>query len=513
MRVALLAVLALSACASPQWPTVEEEVAVWLHEQPRVLALQVDPELPEPRVLVRDHRPGQRAREGVAGGAQGAAFSLMLCGATGIACIFVLPLAPVAVAVGVVAGAASVESVDVPHAFAQAQGAPEMYQNAVTGKQLQGLFARALIAESDKARGDAPRLAEQADTDAALQLHFRAIDLFGELGEDPNVALRLHAYANVITPEATAQGYAEAVYQGPRRPISEWRADDAKLFREELSAAAREIAERTVRRLRSAPPSAAFRKVAHARERQREAAAVAAAAPAPPVDEPASQVAADSAPQVATELAAAPSMAQFADGARTAKPKAVLEGASWEYAFEDQLFSGRKHRFSARAEAVEGDLVLESFQVEAGARSIERVTTRSLALVGRPVLQGDSFLELGPYMPADERELEQKPVAYPLGGSPEPWRISTRPVIQEEVSVPAGTFTALRVEVNGERSHAGFAGLGAGLLNTLGVTKFRYTVWYAPEVARYVKARHQQWNPSGSPAADELVQLLAYRVP
>jgi hypothetical protein len=514
LRLWPLGLALMAGCAAPQWPTAQEEVAVWLTEQPRQVAVRVSPDLPAPSVLVRDHKAGERIGKGAVGGLAGAGLTIYAgCHGGPFGCLLGVMAAPVGAVVGVVHGAVSVDSVDVPHPIVEAQGAPELYQRAVNGEQLQALFSQALIAESDKARGDGPRLAEHADGEGTLSLTLRGIDLFGDVGENPSVALRLRAYADVKTPEAIAHAYAEAIYEGSRRPISEWRADGAKLFREELSAAAREIAEKTVRRLRSAPPSAAFRKVAHARERQREAAAAAAAAPAPVVDEPAPRLVAESARQMPTELAAASPMAQFEETARTAKPRTVLEGALWEYAFEDQLFSGRRHRFSVRAEAVEGDLVLESLQDEAGARGSERVPSHGLAFRGRPVLDGDSLLELGPYMPADERQLEHNPAAYPLGGSSEPWRIRTRPVIQEEVSVQAGTFAALRVEVNGERSHAGFAGLSGGLMNTLGVTRFRYTAWYVPEVGRYVKARHEQWNPSGSLTADELVQLVAYRAP
>ena len=52
--------LLCAGCASVEWPTPQEEVAVWLHEQPRVLAVQVDPELPDPQVRVRDHKAGER---------------------------------------------------------------------------------------------------------------------------------------------------------------------------------------------------------------------------------------------------------------------------------------------------------------------------------------------------------------------------------------------------------------------------------------------------------------------
>src|SRR5687767_1158415 len=179
--------LLCAGCASVEWPTPQEEVAVWLHEQPRVLAVQVDPELPDPQVRVRDHKAGERVGKGLGGAAMGAVMSLgagcMYMGPFG--CIAGVVVAPFAAVAGGVVGAVSVNSVDNYHPIVEAQGAPELYQSAVKGSELQALFAAALLAESAKREDHSLRLAAAADGGGALSFRFSAVDLFGDVGEDP----------------------------------------------------------------------------------------------------------------------------------------------------------------------------------------------------------------------------------------------------------------------------------------------------------------------------------------
>src|SRR5687768_376038 len=105
--------LLCAGCATPEWPTPAEEVAVWLHEQPRVLALRVEPHLPTPQVRVRDHKAGERVGKGALGGVAGAGLTVMAgCHAGPIGCLAGVVAAPVGAVVGVVVGAVSVDSVD-----------------------------------------------------------------------------------------------------------------------------------------------------------------------------------------------------------------------------------------------------------------------------------------------------------------------------------------------------------------------------------------------------------------
>lgn len=501
--------LALCAgCASVEWPTPEEQVGVWLHEEPRVLAVRVDASLPTPKVLVRDHKAGERVGKGALGGVAGAGIAVAAgCTTLGpLGCLFGVAAAPVGAVIGVVVGAVAVDSVDIPHPIIEAQGAPELYQLAVKSEEMQRVFTTALIAKG--AKGEAVRLAQAAEGGGALALSFSAVDLFGDVGEDPSVALVLGARVDVTTPDTTGYRYVELAYQSSRRRISEWKADEGKLFRDELASAADAMAEKAVQKLRTAPSSAAVEKVAHARARQREAAVVAAAAPPPTLTFVSPPAPAAEVPVPPPAVAAvAPS-----ESPKVERPLSPVVGATWEYGVQDNIFTRRKHSFTVRAEAMEGAVVVESFQGGDGTRSSERLTTRALAFNVRPLLAAEGLVELGPYV-LDAALLRQTPAGYPLGDSREAWRLSESPVISERVSVPAGTFEAFRVQVSGERSASGFVGHSNPMWNTLGVTRFRYTAWYVPEVGRYVKAQHEQWNASGAQIADESVQLVAYRAP
>jgi len=68
----------------------------------------------------------------------------------------------------------------------------------------------------------------------------------------------------------------------------------------------------------------------------------------------------------------------------------------------------------------------------------------------------------------------------------------------EEVSVPAGKFRALKIEANGKTSSS-----------TINGTR-KVTLWYAPEVANYVR---MEFEMSYSPASGKSVQeLISYSV-
>jgi hypothetical protein len=277
LRNCITVVALCSGCAAQPLTQQDETVAVWLHEQPRVLAVEVEPILSAPALLVPDDSAAFRLDSGIAAGAQTVREVLQ-------ACVRVGPLCPFAVAVGVpvgavaggVRGAVAAPSLEKLHSIAEAQGAQELYASAVSSDGLLLLFRRSLLEESEKAALAQVRLAAQADSGGTLKVRIGALDLSGDVGENPSVSLRLRAYADVVTPETTAFAYARIAYDGERRPISEWKADDARLFREEIAAAARAFAQVTVRQLRNPPSFFAVARV----ERRREAAAAAAAAKA-----------------------------------------------------------------------------------------------------------------------------------------------------------------------------------------------------------------------------------------
>jgi hypothetical protein len=206
-----------------------------------------------------------------------------------------------------------------------------------------------------------------------------------------------------------------------------------------------------------------------------------------------------------TTSAAAPAV-----GAAASLPGAPAVGAMWSYRFQDRLFRAKQHAFTVRVEGMNGVLVHESVKGEDSGQSVAPVDLKSVRFSDRDIGGGVRLVEISPYLlsAASNNALPNPPTHYPLGGSTEPFRVRVNGIVPDTVSVPAGSFRAMRIDVTGERSANGFAGLSG--MNTLGVIRFRYTAWYSPEIKRYVMLRHQQWNPVGAPVADEVVQLMSH---
>jgi hypothetical protein len=81
--------------------------------------------------------------------------------------------------------------------------------------------------------------------------------------------------------------------------------------------------------------------------------------------------------------------------------------------------------------------------------------------------------------------------------------LSVRAIGQERVRVPAGEFTAMRVEARNKRGTDAGAS-GAGPLITL-------IYWYSPEVRRAVKLTVRQVSASGDLAREQSFELSGYQ--
>ena len=131
-------------------------------------------------------------------------------------------------------------------------------------------------------------------------------------------------------------------------------------------------------------------------------------------------------------------------------------------------------------------------------------------MANRLLAEGQSILEFSPYLHSQERtDLSTAAAAsgYPdsAGAS---WSIAVQSRGQETVTVPAGSFNALKIEVQGQR----LAHISAQASIQFAIARrFEYVAWYVPELKRYVKSRHRTWNASSGPIGDDLVELLEVR--
>jgi hypothetical protein len=203
-------------------------------------------------------------------------------------------------------------------------------------------------------------------------------------------------------------------------------------------------------------------------------------------------------PQVSPQRAVEPKIAitPVATGDPLSKMPPV--GASWSYRLQDKLYPRRQHAFLVKVDAVNGAKITELVRDRKGEQTVLPVDAQSVRFVKRHVGGDVRFVELSPYLvnAASASGLPNAPTNYPLGGSGEPFRIRVTSIVEDHISVPAGSFKTIRVDVTGERSASGAQRSGRRGLNSLAVTRFKYTAWYSADVNRYVMLRHQQWNPS-----------------
>ena len=169
-----------------------------------------------------------------------------------------------------------------------------------------------------------------------------------------------------------------------------------------------------------------------------------------------------------------------------------------------------RHRqsFTIRAVAVDGAIVNEAFAVEGSAERLTAVDARAVKYLTRLLGGGKTLVEFQPYGVQDEAPLQwPATTGYPTSAASYlEWTIRVKPMGWEQVTVPAGSFRALRVEVAGSRGSD-----PDPFWQPKQAGRFVHTIWYAPEARRYVKARHQTWSMTASPFGDELIELLEYR--
>ncbi|MGA8005583.1 MAG: serine protease, partial [Burkholderiales bacterium] len=197
-------------------------------------------------------------------------------------------------------------------------------------------------------------------------------------------------------------------------------------------------------------------------------------------------------------------------------PGLPAAGTSWKYSVLERIYSSAPLEVTVRVLRVDGATVEERLTSSAGGRDAERAVDARASRFFEFRLDSDNDLvELSPYLlavsgaraPADSPE----PVGYPLGGGSLPgWAITLSDRGWEQVTVPAGTYRALRFDLAGHRT--GRAGTRGG--GTEG--RFEMSVWYAPEVKRFVKLVRKVWSAdafSPSQTGEYVVELLAYRPP
>jgi hypothetical protein len=167
----------------------------------------------------------------------------------------------------------------------------------------------------------------------------------------------------------------------------------------------------------------------------------------------------------------------------------AADAQTWKYSYADQQYGRHKFTFEARADPADD-------------RSSGKYASRMLG-------GSKTLLEYLPYALAsgEPPAAWPAPSGYPTYATPYiEWKYAVKVVGWETVTVPAGTFRALRIEVEGNRGKD-----PDPFWWPKQAARFQHSIWYAPEAKRYVKARHQAWSMTASLFADDLVELLEIR--
>lgn len=477
---ALTVVLALglaSGCTTIR-PTAEDKAAVWLAEAPRAISVKVHGELPSGSVRVLDHKVGERVGKGLGTGALVAARTVLtFCAGGPVGCAVGAFAAPFGLVLGGVGGAMSVNSEERSHGLQEARGAVELYEKAMKPIDVTAELGRAVIVEAG--RQTPHRYLPGVDpaagrAEAQLRLSIQAIDLAGDVGDDARVCLVLVAHAALSTPAASLPGFGEFSYRGGKRRLSEWLKDDAQLFREEVGAASRSIAKDVALRLGWRPGRAVFDGVAAEREQR----AAASAAAALHLDAPS-----------AVPTAAAPALPS--------------EGDRFVYRLSDPRARMPATTQAFRVKAVSPAAIVESYGGPNGSEREWTHTDRGYVVNLGVSVFSPYFAATGdaqsPARLAAVQDLDRATCALY-------WTCASRlrVVGRERVTVPAGAFEALKLELRQDWSSGNY-----GARRQMGERVL--AVWYAPEVKRAIKFSSRQKIVQGDALADDFdLELVAY---
>lgn len=193
-----------------------------------------------------------------------------------------------------------------------------------------------------------------------------------------------------------------------------------------------------------------------------------------------------------------------------ANAKLPAAGTTWVYRYADRIYGRGNAEIVVRIESSSDSSVYEL--VTTGYGASKRVVNIGDSQVLKLPLSDRAFaLELAPYLVArsDEGASLGSPsiTGYPHGPSGlSPWRIRVTKRGWEQVSVPAGSYRALRIQIDGKRERQDLVWGQDGT--------FSIVAWYAPEVKRLVRLEHKTWELFSRKLNEhKVLELTSFRPP
>jgi hypothetical protein len=181
-------------------------------------------------------------------------------------------------------------------------------------------------------------------------------------------------------------------------------------------------------------------------------------------------------------------------------------GDLWRYRYLSGWSQVPSREFGVRVTQVASNGIADTLSA-VGYSDQSHLWTGLLAFVVRS-LGGFAVAEFSPYLQAFTRLQAGQGwynIPLPAGAAPlTPWKAQARVRGPDSVTVPAGTFDSVRVDLTAER-------FGAGVSPSADAAQLSASVWYAPAVKRVVRLRNQTWTLTMLPIDNDGYELLEYR--
>jgi hypothetical protein len=217
--------------------------------------------------------------------------------------------------------------------------------------------------------------------------------------------------------------------------------------------------------------------------------------------------------RVTLEIVPAPAaVAALPSAVPSALPSAFPHvGDRWQYNYKSMWKNVEPRTFVHQVTAVSDREVKEQMSTDtSGGKASD---SKSVGADSRFVEwrgQGYYFVEFNPFLqafgalqPGSAWKSLATPVEDPFFTG---WYSEGRAIGWDTVSVPAGTFKALRVELNSSRTASASSAAQSA------PSRIRYVLWYAPEAKRTVKHVRTVFTADGGRVAEDTYELAKYNV-
>lgn len=188
-------------------------------------------------------------------------------------------------------------------------------------------------------------------------------------------------------------------------------------------------------------------------------------------------------------------------------------GESWSYRSSGKWPTSPKLRFEIVVQSVTADgLITDALRPLDPGAGLAPEVRRSRGSKPDIIRWNGIGNEFSPYLGAFVALADMdKQSGFPtpdLGSYWTQWYSEARSQGQDSVSVPAGTFSARKIEVWSSRRATGGAAQAS-----IEPVRVNYLIWYAPQVKRYVKLQRRVTSASGQEIENDVIELVSHRQP